>query len=408
MRGSALGVLVVNVRVEVFMVAATLDLDEAEGRLWDVVVVGAGLAGSLAARQIAAEGVGVLLVDRKTFPRPKVCGACLNGKALAVLDSVGLGDRVERLGGLNLSRFEVRMGRREAGFSLPGGKALTRDVLDEALVEEAVAAGTEFLPGTAASLEGGGEDARIVRLRSRGREVRTQARVVVVASGLAGLDVSAERGLRARVWSGSRIGAGCVVERFPEAYQEGTIHMAVGRSGYVGVVRVGNGLLNVAGAFDRGFVRDSGGPGEAARAVIEGAGYPPVPDLGRVRWLGTVGLTRKVRPVGGDRLFLIGDAAGYVEPFTGEGMGAALTTARGVAPLAVRAVSRWTPSLARDWARLYHRLVGRGQVVCRGLTLATRNPWVARGAFALSEGAPEVSRHLIHILNQPPVSFEAT
>ncbi len=389
------------------MIAATLDLDEAERRLWDVVVVGAGLAGSLAARQIAARA-RVLLVDRKMFPRPKVCGACLNGKALAVLDSVGLGDRIERLGGLDLLRFQVRMGGREAGFSLPGGKALSRDVLDEALVEEAMAAGMEFLPGTTVSLESGGDDSRTLRLSSRGREVRTRARVVVVASGLAGLDVSTERGLRARVWSGSRIGAGCVVERFPEDYDEGTIHMAVGRSGYVGLVRVGGGLLNVAAAFDKGFVRASGGPGEAARVVIQGAGYPPVPDLGRVRWQGTVGLTRKTRPVGGHRLFLIGDAAGYVEPFTGEGMGAALTTARGVAPLAVRAVSGWAPSLARDWSRLYHRLVGRGQVVCRGLTLATRNPWVARGVFALSEGSPEVSRYLIQVLNKPPVSFEAT
>jgi len=57
---------------------------------WDVVVVGAGLAGALAAHGLARRGVRVLLVEQRLFPRWKVCGACLSPQALAALDGAGL------------------------------------------------------------------------------------------------------------------------------------------------------------------------------------------------------------------------------------------------------------------------------------------------------------------------------
>src|SRR5262249_20214497 len=56
----------------------------------DCAVVGAGPAGSLAARQVAQQGLQVLLIDRAAFPRWKVCGCCLNLAALASLNAVGL------------------------------------------------------------------------------------------------------------------------------------------------------------------------------------------------------------------------------------------------------------------------------------------------------------------------------
>lgn len=390
------------------MIHATLGLDGAGGRVWDVIVIGAGPGGSLAARQIAVEDKRVLLIDRKTFPRPKVCGACLNGKALSILESVGLGDRLEQLGGVVLKEFEVRVGGRAVRLPLPAGKALSREVLDAAMIEGAIEVGVEFLPATSAEIEpGDGEEIRRLRLVCASREVQARARIVVVASGLNGIDLTRESGLRTRVSNRSRIGAGCVVSTFPDSYREGTIHMAMGRAGYVGLVRVEGGLLNVASAFERGFLKSSGGPASAAGIVLEEAGFAPVPAFASARWQGTVGLTRRTRPVAGQRLFLIGDAAGYVEPFTGEGMGAALTSARAVAPIVRRGVEGWSKSLANEWSREYHRLVGRGQIVCQGLVTASRHPWVAERALDFSALFPEVCRALIQLLNKPPAFIEA-
>lgn len=83
---------------------ATLDLSAATARQWDVAVVGAGPAGALAARQVALAGAAVVLIDKASFPRGKVCGCCVNGAALGVLESVGLGDLPRRLGARPLTR----------------------------------------------------------------------------------------------------------------------------------------------------------------------------------------------------------------------------------------------------------------------------------------------------------------
>jgi flavin-dependent dehydrogenase len=65
---------------------------------WEVVVIGAGPAGSIAARECAKQGLRTLLVDKAAFPRPKVCGCCLNANAMATLERLGLGGAVARLG----------------------------------------------------------------------------------------------------------------------------------------------------------------------------------------------------------------------------------------------------------------------------------------------------------------------
>ena len=100
--------------------------------------------------------------------------------------------------------------------------------------------------------------------------------------------------------------------------------MAVGKGGYVGLVRVEDGGLNAAAAFERRFLRVCGGPAGAASRILSGSGFPAVSAFGEAEWRGTVALTRTTRPVAADRVFLIGDATGYVEPFTGEGMAWAL------------------------------------------------------------------------------------
>ncbi|MGE5687640.1 MAG: NAD(P)/FAD-dependent oxidoreductase [Gemmatimonadota bacterium] len=153
------------------MIKATGNFDAAGEATWDALVIGAGPAGALAARQLAQAGVRVLLVERNAFPRWKVCSACLNGQALSVLDAVGLETLVPSLGAIALKEFRLSLAGRSTWLPLPVGAALSRARLDSALVEAAMAAGAHFLPEPRALVEAIEAGTRRVPLVHHGRKV---------------------------------------------------------------------------------------------------------------------------------------------------------------------------------------------------------------------------------------------
>jgi flavin-dependent dehydrogenase len=164
--------------------------------------------------------------------------------------------------------------------------------------------------------------------------------------------------------------------------------MAVGRAGYVGMVRVEDGRLNVAAALEPAFVRRLGTPGAAASEILAEAGFVPVAPLATARWQGTAALVRQTRPLAEERVFLLGDAAGYVAPFTGEGIAWALASAQAVLPLALEAIERWDPRLVREWSGLHWRLIGRRHLVCRAFAMALHRPALTRLGFEFCRLAP--------------------
>ncbi|WP_165227333.1 NAD(P)/FAD-dependent oxidoreductase [Aquisphaera insulae] len=371
--------------------APTLDLDEAAGRTWDAIVLGAGPAGSIAARQLAGRGVRTLLVDRRTFPRPKVCGACLNDASLRELESIGLGDIVRGLGGGRIEALEVGHEGRTLRLRLPGGTAISRPALDAALAGSAVAVGAGFLDGAEGIIGPAAAGARRVTLVAGSRRVQAEARVVLVATGLGPPRFEEDEGVRSVASPGSRVGAGCGLASCPEFGRRDTIFMAVASRGYVGLVRVEGGGLNIAAAFDVGLIRDEGGPGAAARVVLREAGFPIPSGLDGADWRGTPALTRRTRPIAGERYFVLGDAAGYVEPFTGEGMAWAIRSGIDVAPLAEMATAGWSPALSTSWCGLHRARVLRRQRLCRGVAALLKRPWMARLAFAVANHVPAVA-----------------
>jgi len=359
---------------------------------WDVVVVGAGPAGSLAARELARLGRSVLLVDRATFPRGKVCGCCLNGSALETLAAVGLGDLPKRLGAVPLNGVTLAAGGRRASVRLPSGVALSREAFDAALIDEAKIAGAIFQPGTTVRRTSGIE----LELTSASETLLIQPGVVIAADGLNG-QLTAMSGERSTVAPHSRIGAGVVIDHAPKDYSAGRIFMAVGRGGYVGLVHLEDGRLDVAAAFDPEFVRTSGGLGSAASTVLAEAGFPAIANLAESPWRGTPPLTRQARQVAGERWFAIGDAAGYVEPFTGEGMAWAVASAVAVAPLASQA---WSPAVIGEWEATHRRLVKSRQTVCRIVAKVLRSPRLSRFAVRVLAVAPGLSRPVVAGLNR--------
>jgi menaquinone-9 beta-reductase len=378
------------------------------GAPWDAVVVGAGPAGALAARQLAERGARVLLVEKKRFPRWKVCGACLNGQALAVLESTGLGALVARLGGVELKELQARFLGRSARVALTVGAAISRARLDAALVDAATDQGVRFLHETPATVGELRDGFRLMKLGQADRTIEVGARVVLLAAGLGNACRERDSKARPRIESGSRVGAGCLVEEAPEFFGPGTIFMAVGTQGYVGLVQVEDGSLNVAAAFDADVVRRLGGPGAAAAVIVAEAGFPPVVGLESACWQGTARLTRRVEPLAEERLFVLGDAAGYVEPITGEGIAWALASAQAIAPIALQAIERWDRRQGLAWSDMHRRLVLNRQLVCRASAMALRKPWLTRLAFEVLARAPAAAGLILQRLNAPPSFSKAS
>ena len=122
---------------------------------------------------------------------------------------------------------------------------------------------------------------------------------------------------------------------------------------------------------------------------------PAVPTHVHRGWKGTPRLTRALSALGEERLFLVGDAAGYVEPFTGEGMGWALWGALALGPLADAGVARWDPALVDRWNVQHRRQVQQGQLLCKVVALGLRRPWMARAALRVFGSLPALAGPLV-------------
>lgn len=373
------------------------DAESSHGRA-DVVVIGAGPAGALSAILAARAGLDTVLVERKTFPRAKVCGGCLNSAGVDLLKNLGLGAIVEQYG-LPVDHLTLALDGRRLELDLPRGVSIPRSLLDHELVKHAIAAGVRFLPETQAMMGDHDTDGVAVRLVSDGNGQLMRAKVAVIATGLGGPTLAGDHSFKTTVKKTARIGAGCTISGCFMNYPVGVISMAVGRHGYVGITPAFDGLA-VASACDPAFLKLMDGPAAAAVWILNEAGFPPPAGLEEASWSGTLPLTRRVRPVAGHRVFLVGDAAGYVEPFTGQGMAIALQGAAALAPIVVQAAAEWSPRLARDWSSLYAGKIANRHWPASLVASIVRHKMVARCAFAVAGAIPQISNVLVGAVNR--------
>lgn len=394
-------------------VAATITGAAAAAERWQAVVIGAGPAGTAVAWRLAAAGLRVILVDRHAFPRGKVCGCCLSRRALDELRSLGDGGLPEGAVPLATVRLAHRGG--SVGMPLPAGRVVSRERLDATLVGRAIAAGCHWLPHACVqSVDDRGDDGCAVALRvADAATVSITAELVVVATGLADHVRVAGGGAAAsgagRVEAGSRLGVGAVLSAEAGDLPGGELVMAVGRDGYCGLVRLDDGRIDVAAALDRTAVARHTTPVRTVAHLLDEAfGHDPWPVCAdailAASFRATPPLTRRAPLAAGaaGRILRVGDAAGYVEPFTGEGIGWALTSARILAAavdaphglrapagIAARYVAAHRLELQAAHARC--RLVARGLrwpvVVATAVTAARAVPWAARRIVPLVIGA---------------------
>ncbi len=326
----------------------------------DVLIAGAGPAGTVAALILARAGARVLLLDRVQFPRDKLCGDTLNPGAVAFLQALGLSGG-PLAGALPLRGMRLTGPGAEVSATYPGaltGLALPRRDLDGWLLERAIQAGVRFEGGVTVRrpLTDGPSQAPTVKglvvagERTNRVEVRMPALITIAADGRRSA-IARAVGLSRPATAPRRWAFGVYANGVSGTSDLGEMHVRAG--GYIGVAPLPGGLVNVCvvtgprpgGRTPEDVIGTAIRADPALQARFAGARF-----VGPVRVLGP--LAAETTAPGCPGLLLAGDAAGFVDPMTGDGLhlaiqGAALAAAEALRALQDGEMARAVTRLAR-------------------------------------------------------------
>lgn len=321
-------------------------------RRCDVAVVGGGPAGAALARWLGLAGLHVELLERKLFPRFKPCGEFMSPECLPILAALGVADDVAALGvrrvaGMTLhtatrsatGRF-VDVGRASAPF--PFGWAVRRERFDTVLLRAAAAT-----PGVdvreQASVEGLLRDARGevcgVRVRDHDGAHELHAAMVIGADGLRSR-VARELGVQRPIPWLEKLALTTRYAGVPAA-THAEVHFFAG--GYFAATPVDGDLFSLNLVVDRAAARTRSGDWDAflrrylAQAPSLAQRLEGAERVDPVRGCGPLAMATTTQTFAGAAL--VGDACGYVDPVTGEGIYFALRGAQILAPVVVEALA---------------------------------------------------------------------
>lgn len=341
----------------------------------DIVVIGGGPVGMVAALYAARAGLSVIVLEPRSSPHDKACGEGLMPGALLALHELGVDPP-----GRSLQGIEYIDGGQSVSATFPGlvGRGVRRTALQQDLRAALDAAGVPVIPDTAADVA---QDADSVRVAIIGSDRGLVCRYVLAADGLHS-PTRRHLGLQAKRPSLRRYG---LRQHFRVAPWNDRVEVYWAASAEAYVTPVADDIVGVA------VLTNSRGPfddrlAEFPQLAQRLKGATPASDV-----LGAGPLAQRATSRVCGRVLLIGDAGGYVDALTGEGLAVGFAQAE----VAVQAALLDRPDTYPRWAR---KVTWRSTVLTRGLLVATQPAWGRRATLRAAVAMPGAFRASVSVL----------
>jgi flavin-dependent dehydrogenase len=345
----------------------------ASANTFDVAIAGAGPAGTSVAIELAINGARVLLIEEKKFPRAKLCGEFISPECLTHFQRLGVMDQMSAAAGASLSET-VFYSRRGHSVAVPSewfqagtnALGLSRSEMDHQLLERAKSVGVEVLEETHASrLIRDGENVHGIRVKTGGAVRDYPALITIDATGRARALARHLDPPRANKRKNIRPLVAFKVHLENARVAEGACEIYFYKRGYGGLSGVEGGVSNLCFIVAANDVRRYGSdPQVILREVVmknPRAAYTLSQARAHTPWLSVSLETfgrRTLVPANG--MLTVGDAAAFIDPFTGSGMLMALESGQAAAGIITRHLALLRQqsgfeSMAKDYRAEYQR-----------------------------------------------------
>ncbi|MDQ4076948.1 MAG: FAD-dependent oxidoreductase, partial [Chloroflexota bacterium] len=364
--------------------------------LYDVVIIGAGPAGSAAAIALSESGHSVVLLERHHYPRHKMCGEFLSPETVPIFEQLGVWEEVQAVHPARITAARItEPGGQRLDVALPApALGLSRYRLDHLLVERARVAGAEVSEGCVVSEVHGSLDQGFEVVTHEGS---VRARVVL---GAWGKRSTLDRSL-ARPFFGRRAGFMALKAHFqgPEPEERTELHAFPG--GYCGINRVEGEAVNVCLLATDGAWERSGKSIPAFWQMIQEENAALAMQLRYADKvtedivISNISFARK-SPVERD-ILMLGDSAELISPLAGNGQAIALHAALLAAPLVddFLAGRQSAAQLCQGYARTWHRHFSKRLTLGRLLQPLFLHPLALSAGLRLTNTIPRLATWLV-------------